>query len=117
MARNHLDAMRLENADLYAKQILPETLKSLTPENRDFYDWQLKKDFRRKASADFKVRVAKLDAAKKPFLDEYLNYLVNPTHLAKVQFKDGAKRVTLFWQVVERSGDWYIVIPEPIEKG
>ena len=113
MIRRRMDAMRLKDEAAYKRTILPESL-ALIESGPTTLDWEYKKDLERNVPADFKLSVIVLDPHKPPPLDQLLDYPAVPTHVAKVSFLEAPNtHVTLYWEVLERGGDWYVVVPAP----
>ena len=114
MVRHRLDAIHLRDKNAYRITILQESLAQIDAGETRLFDWQLERDFKRNIPVDFKVGVIALDQNSEAFLDEFLDYPVKPTHLAKISFKESPNAdTTLFLQVIERGGRWFEVAPIP----
>ncbi len=109
-----MDALRLESPELLRATVHPAVLAKLDDSNRADFEMQEQKELKKKPVTEYKFKVAALDPKNPLFMDEYLDYAVQPTHLVRVSFKTAKhSHTTRMWLVAEKEGTWYVVIPLP----
>ena len=111
---NYVDAVDRNDLDALKSLILPESLKQITKDNEDYFDYMFHNDLKESIPADYKLSVERITDEEAAVFTDTFDYTVPPTHLMIIEFDASETRaVTIIRQIVQQNGARRLVLPAP----